>query len=668
MVFDLARFKDMTAVITDDGRQVSYAELRRMTDEWAAKIPPRSLVFLLVGNHLASLVSYVGCLNHGIVPLMLSENIDAALLEELKRKYRPDAVFRNGGRVSGSEFRVSGSELRGEGSERRSRKQELCLHPDLALLLTTSGSTGSPKLVRQSYRNIAANRDSIVQYLKLTASERPITTLPMNYTYGLSIINSHLAVGATILLTDKTLMQREFWTFFSEQQATSFGGVPYTYEMLDKLMFFRRKLPSLRTMTQAGGKILPALHKKFAEWAQREGKNFVVMYGQAEATARMSYLPPERSLDKVGSMGIAIPGGKFSLIDENGKAVGKPIAETWYDVRSPDVIAGLPVVDVEPAEEMLSDRRAVKDVFQAFGVVVNDADGRQAIFPAKSAGKMLGQRGIDLRRYARSFAGLFKVSRRAWSEREAEIAEHKVHRNVTAYHQYIAKAKLSGDVCYVRFTVREAAGGKVARNEVHSSTVSRITVYKAKGAELSDLGHAQVEDSTPFVDNKISYFLTGVNGELPPVGELVYEGDNVTLGYAECAEDLAKGDERGGVLRTGDMARVDEEGFYYIVGRKKRFLKIFGNRVNLDETERMIKGAFTGIDCACGGVDDKMKIYVQLAVGNWDDGEGAVATQLAAVRDFVAEKTHLNFTAFEVVAIDKIPKNESGKTLYAELK
>ena len=423
-----------TAVIADDGREVSYADLRQMTDAWAAKIPPRSLVFLLVGNHLESLVSYVGCLNHGIVPLMLSENIDAALLEELKRKYRPDFIFKDGRVIEESSNRT-------------------ILHPDLVLLLTTSGSTGSPKLVRQSYRNIEANRDSIVQYLKLTSSERPITTLPMNYTYGLSIINSHLAVGATILLTDKTLMQREFWNFFNEQQATSFGGVPYTYEMLDKLMFFRRKLPSLRTMTQAGGKILPSLHQKFAEWAAKEGKNFVVMYGQAEATARMSYLPPERSLDKVGSMGIAIPGGRFEIVD----------------------------------------------------------------------------------------------------------------------------------------------------------------------------------------------------------GELVYYGDNVTLGYAECCEDLAKGDERHGRLVTGDMARVDEEGFYYIVGRKKRFLKIFGNRVNLDETERILKAQFPSFECACGGVDDQMRIYI------------TDPTQQKAVQTFIADKTHLNFTAFEIVSVAAIPKNAAGKTLYAEL-
>ena len=137
-------------------------------------------------------------------------------------------------------------------------------------------------------------------------------------------------------------------------------------------------------------------------------------------------------------------------------------------------------------------------------------------------------------------------------------------------------------------------------------------------------------------------------------GELVYEGKNVTLGYAERGEDLAKGDERHGVLETGDMAQFDEDGFYYIVGRKKRFLKIYGNRVNLDEVDRLIKGRF-GVEAASAGVDDHMYIFVT---------DESVAD---AVRDFVIHKTKLNPSAFKVQVIPEIPKNDSGKTLYKEL-
>ena len=439
---------DGIAAISDEGGCLTYAELAEECRKWALDIPSRSLVFLLVKNNLQSLIAYVACIRHGVVPLMLDAKIDLELLNHFIKVYKPYKVFNCA-----------------DGSGGVVNANRTSLHPDLALLLTTSGSVGSPKLVRQSYSNIRANAESIAEYLRLDQEERPITTLPMNYTYGLSIINSHLAVGATILLTEKGVVERDFWNFFTAQGATSFGGVPYTYEMLDKLSFFRRSLPSLKTMTQAGGKILPDLHRKFAEYAMREGKNFVVMYGQCEATARMAYLPPARALDKVGSMGIPIPGGRMLLVDANGQKI-------------------------DSSDEM---------------------------------------------------------------------------------------------------------------------------------------------------------------------GELIYEGPNVTLGYAECADDLSKGDEWHGRLITGDMAQRDSDGFYYIVGRKKRFLKIFGNRVNLDETERLIKSRFPELDCACGGVDDKMRIYV------------TDSSAVPNVRRFIAEKTHINFMAFEVLPIAAIPKNSSGKTLYSKL-
>jgi acyl-coenzyme A synthetase/AMP-(fatty) acid ligase len=236
--------------------------------------------------------------------------------------------------------------------------------------------------------------------------------------------------------------------------------------MLEKLRFFRMDLPTLRTMTQAGGKLSPELHKKFAEYAGENGKKFIVMYGQTEATARMSYLPFEKSIEKYGSMGIAIPGGEFSLIDIDGKEIDKP------------------------------------------------------------------------------------------------------------------------DI----------------------------------------------------------------------VGELVYKGANVTLGYADCGEDLIKPDERGGELVTGDMAKCDKDGYYYIVGRKKRFLKLFGSRINLDETERMLSAHFKDLECACGGEDDKMKVYITDAVYS------------EKVILYLTDITGIYHTAFEVVVVSNIPRNEAGKIKYSELK
>ena len=154
------------------------------------------------------------------------------------------------------------------------------------------------------------------------------------------------------------------------------------------------------------------------------------------------------------------------------------------------------------------------------------------------------------------------------------------------------------------------------------------------------------------------FHLIDVNGEevtKPYItGELVYEGKNVTLGYAECGEELIRGDERHGVLQTGDMAQFDEDGYYYIVGRKKRFLKIYGNRVNLDEIERMIKGKFE-IEAASAGVDDHLHIFV------------TNESITEAVKGFIKEKTRLNSQAFDIVVIEEIPKNDSGKIQYKEL-
>lgn len=463
-IWALENYKDNIAVMDEKGCQLSYGSLHSEARVIAEAIGKRCLVFSLCRNEIGSVAGYVAFINHGIVPVLLNSHLEEELLQDLLAAYQPSFLWV----PQDQSEQFAGMEIVYEAYDylllKTGYEKEYPLYEELGLLLTTSGSTGSPKFVRQSYANVLDNAQSIVKYLELDETERPITTLPMNYTYGLSIINSHLLVGATILVTEKGLMQKDFWTFFKEAGATSFGGVPYTYEMLDRLRFYRMKLPTLRTMTQAGGKILPELHEKFAGYARENGKKFVVMYGQCEATARMGYLPPERAVEKKGSMGIVIPGGRFHLIDGNGNEITEPLT----------------------------------------------------------------------------------------------------------------------------------------------------------------------------------------------TGELVYEGKNVTLGYAERGEDLAKGDERHGVLETGDMAQFDEDGFYYIVGRKKRFLKIYGNRVNLDEVDRLIKGRF-GVEAASAGVDDHMYIFVT---------DESVAD---AVRDFVIHKTKLNPSAFKVQVIPEIPKNDSGKTLYKEL-
>ncbi|NLG32148.1 MAG: AMP-binding protein, partial [Syntrophomonadaceae bacterium] len=314
-MWPLNRFGDNIAIIDEEGNKYSYAGLNWESDNLAANVKSgRCLIFSLCLNELGSLLGYATFINNRIVPLLLDAHLDRELLSSLIESYKPDYLWLPSSMADEFDQFDEVYSVYNYALIKTPYTKEYPIYDELALLLTTSGSTGSPKLVRQSYTNIESNTKSIVEYLDLDETERPITTLPMSYTYGLSILNTHLYVGASIILTQKTLMQKEFWQQFKDYEATSFGGVPYIYEMLDKLRFFRMNLPALRTMTQAGGKLSQELHKKFAEYALETGKKFVVMYGQTEATARMSYLPHDKSLEKCGSIGVAIPGGKFSLI------------------------------------------------------------------------------------------------------------------------------------------------------------------------------------------------------------------------------------------------------------------------------------------------------------------------------------------------------------------
>ena len=222
------------------------------------------------------------------------------------------------------------------------------LHPDLALLLSTSGSTGSPKLVRLSHDNLRCNAASIADYLGLTPDDRAITSLPMHYCYGLSVVHSHLLVGAGLVLTDLSVVDECFWRLAEDAGATSFAGVPYTFEQLERSGFTERALPSLRYVTQAGGRMAPERVGRWRDHGRRSGWDLVVMYGQTEATARMAWLPPDRADAHPEAVGIPIPGGSFRLepvdeVDEPG--VGElvyagPNVMQGYAVSAADLARG----------------------------------------------------------------------------------------------------------------------------------------------------------------------------------------------------------------------------------------------------------------------------------------------------------------------------------------
>ncbi|MCB5163975.1 AMP-binding protein [Streptomyces bambusae] len=294
----LAAHGERTAVITSDG-PVTYRELAARVDATARRLGTgRRLVLLCATNSLDSLVVHLAALTAGH-PLLLAPGDHPEAVQSLIDTYDPDLVARQ----DGAEWVLD---------ERRPGSAHT-LHPDLALLLSTSGSTGSPKLVRLSHENLQANAESIAAYLDIRPTDRAATTLPLHYCYGLSVVHSHLLRGAALILTGLSVADSCFWDLFRTARGTTFAGVPYTFDLLDRVGFASMDLPDLRYVTQAGGRLAPDRVRQYAALGRTAGWELFVMYGQTEATARMAYLPPHLAETRPEAAGIPIPGGSFRL-------------------------------------------------------------------------------------------------------------------------------------------------------------------------------------------------------------------------------------------------------------------------------------------------------------------------------------------------------------------
>ena len=462
----LTRYHNNVCLFDETGHEVSYGDVLELARSEAFSATRRRLVFSCMVNEVAGIQGYLALLVANAVPMMVNSTLPLTELDALIDSYKPDYLWI---KQQNAERWPNAKQAHAVGDyvllEHRLCAERPELPSDLALLLSTSGTTGSRKYVRLSHQNIWSNAAAIADYLNLTPAEVAITTLPPSYSYGLSIVHSHLLVGAGLAISNKTFFDRDFWTFLRESRSTSLAGVPYHYEILKKLRFTSMELPHLRTLTQAGGRMNPELTREYATHCQSKGIRFFTMYGQTEASPRMSYVPAEQSFAKAGTIGIPIPGGSFELQAETGANI----------------------------------------------------------------------------------------------------------------------------------------------NEAHV------------------------------------------------VGELVYRGPNVCLGYAECRADLSLCDINRGVLHTGDLAERDDDGYYRIVGRQMRFIKLFGNRVNLQDVESLLSGVEGTV--ACSGRDDLLEIY--LPVGSEPKAVEIKRLMMASLR--------VGAQAVAIYGIEVMPRNESGKVRYSDL-
>lgn len=451
------------ALVDDTNKKITYGDITAYVDELKTFLDNRTLAFILCSNTAGAVLNFIACIENKIVPLLIKEDLDRELLNNLLNTYKPQYLILPNNMINEFlNYRIVYEAH--DYSILSTCYEKYALNDELSLLLMTSGTTGSPKLVRHSYKNINFSYKNVAEFFGFIKDDVGLADLPMHYTMGLSVICSHLYAGTKVILTNHNLMSKEYWKLFDLHRITTFTGVPFSYEILDKLRFFRKTYPSLRILAEGGGRLNDGLFEKIAVYAKENNIHFFATFGATETTARLAFLNPDLAIEKIGSIGKEMPNGKLMLRDNIGNVI---------------------------------------------------------------------------------------------NEMEAE-------------------------------------------------------------------------------------------------GELVYKGDNVTMGYALNIDDLRKGDERQGLYVTGDIAKRDKDGCYYIIGRKSRFLKLYGLRVSLDQCENLIREEFK-IDCACVGNDKKMKVYLE------DDSFADNVVEL------LSKKIKLPINTFCAIFVDEIPRNTSGKIMYSRL-
>lgn len=499
-----------TALIGSSGEEISYAELADRVDDASERLgATRRLVLVEAQNRIESIVAYLACLSAGH-PVVVSGPTSGPA-KAILRAFDPDVVIGNDGDTWATHERRAGSRH--------------ALHPDLAALIPTSGSTGTPKLVRLSSQNLSSNASAIASFLQLDQDERAITSLPLHYCYGLSVLNSHLDVGASLVLNDASVVDRCFWDRFERNGATSFAAVPYTFDLLDRIGFGRDRAPStLRTVTQAGGPLAPATVARYAALARDQGWRLVVMYGQTEATARMTYLPAELAACHPSSIGRPIPGGSMRL----GPVEGAPDGEGELLYSGPNVMLGYATAAEDLASGRSIDELRTGDLGRRIGDGLFEITGRVSRF-VKLFGVRIDLDGVERMLAADGLEALCAGSDEALRIAVAAPAEASVVQRAVA--GYIGVPVRSVNVAVVEALPRFGSGKPDYRAvaELHCMVPAEVRPGSVGGASAVDdlfrsaLGVERIEDDDTFVSLggdslsyvEVSLHLEDLVGHLP---------------------------------------------------------------------------------------------------------------------------------------------------------
>ena len=319
------KYSKNIAIIDKEYSDLTYKKVLTETDKIRKKIKKRSLILIVSENSLGSLLAYIFCIINNHVGIIVDLKTTKQNILKIFKDYQPNYIFIS--KKNNSIFKKVCSEkyiFFDQSLMKNKLTKEKKMNTNLSLLLSTSGSMGSIKFVKLSTSNLKYNTDSIINYLRINKKDSAITNLPISYSYMLSIINTHFEVGGSIVISKYSLVEKKFWETLKNSKITSFNGVPYTYEMLSRIGLKNIKIDTLKYLTHAGGKLENDKLKEIIKFCKKNNLKFFSMYGQTEASPRISYLKPEFSQKKIGSIGKGIPGSKMYIIDNTGKKILKP--------------------------------------------------------------------------------------------------------------------------------------------------------------------------------------------------------------------------------------------------------------------------------------------------------------------------------------------------------
>lgn len=442
-------------ILSEGGETFTYAQVFQLADHIFSSLS-RGVVAILCDRNIETVIGYLGALRHKHIPLLLPNDFSDKNLERVLNLYEVEYLFAPSERILSVYQHLSAFKAY---TLWQCKKPDANFdaNKDLALLIPTSGSTGDPKCVRLSHLNLHSCTESIINYLSIDKDRRAVSLLPLHYSYGLSVLNTIIGARGSYLFSKHSAIVREFWDDIVEFGVTDLSAVPFVYEALKRMRFSADMLSTLKCVTQAGGRLSPSLSAHFHKIFTSHDIRYFTMYGQTEASPRISYLKPVDAVKKLGSVG-----------------------------------------------------------------------------------------------------------------------------------------------------------------------------------KVLDIGSVQLDKTQ------------GFSGE----GELIYLGPNVCLGYAENRTDIAKGDELLGVLKTGDLAKIDDDGFIFITGRIKRSIKINGVSVGLDFIEAKLQ-------------EQEFSTYV---IGV--DNEIIVATSETnedLILKFVKEAFDFHGSIWRIKYLNPLPKTAAGKPDYVAL-